>query len=65
MASRKNIPKNPKLWSQAQAQARKKFTVHPSAYSNAWAVKWYNGKGGQWKTVATKSVKKQAPKKKK
>lgn len=56
MASRRNVPKNPKLWSQAQAAARAKFTVHPSAYSNAWAVKWYNAKGGAWKTVTTKSA---------
>lgn len=50
------MPKNPKLWSQAQSAARAKFTVHPSAYSNAWAVKWYNAKGGTWKTVTTKSA---------
>jgi hypothetical protein len=56
--ARRNAPKNPKLWSQAQAQARKKFTVHPSAYSNAWAVKWYTGKGGQWKTVTGPQTKK-------
>ena len=58
MANRKNVPKNPKLWSQAQSMARSKFTVHPSAYSNAWAVRYYNQKGGTWKTVATKQIKK-------
>lgn len=58
MPGRKNVPKNPKLWSQAQAMARSKFTVHPSAYSNAWAVRYYNQKGGTWKTVSTKQAKK-------
>lgn len=44
-----NEPTDPKLWSRAQAQAKKKFTKHPSAYSNGWAVKWYNDKGGGWR----------------
>jgi len=45
----KNIPTNPKLWSQAKAEAKKKFDVYPSAYANAWAAKWYKKKGGGWK----------------
>jgi len=48
----KNEPTNPKLWSQAKAQAKKKFDVYPSAYANAWASKWYKSKGGGWRKVA-------------
>ncbi len=44
-----NAPTNPALWSQAKSKARAKFDVYPSAYANAWAAKWYKGKGGGWK----------------
>ena len=44
-----NAPTNPGLWSQAKSKARAKFDVYPSAYANAWAAKWYKGKGGGWK----------------
>ena len=44
-----NEPTNPDLWSRAQAAARSKYDVHPSAYSNAFASKWYKEKGGKWK----------------
>tara|TARA_Y100001938_G_C8098324_1_gene439669 strand:- start:1116 stop:1556 length:441 start_codon:yes stop_codon:yes gene_type:complete len=44
-----NAPTNPALWSQAKSKARAKFDVYPSAYANAWASKWYKGKGGGWK----------------
>jgi hypothetical protein len=47
----KNVPTNPKLWSQAKALAKKKFDVYPSAYANGWASKWYKKKGGGWKTL--------------
>jgi uncharacterized protein YacL (UPF0231 family) len=47
-----NKPTNPSLWSQAKSQARSKFKVYPSAYANGWAVKWYNSKGGGWKSVS-------------
>jgi hypothetical protein len=42
-------PTNPKLWSRAKAEAKKKFKVYPSAYANAWAAKWYKSKGGGWR----------------
>jgi hypothetical protein len=29
--------------------AKSKFDVHPSAYSNAYASKWYKKKGGTWR----------------
>lgn len=42
-------PTNSDLWSRAIAAAKRKFDVYPSAYANAWASKWYKGKGGKWK----------------
>ena len=45
----KNVPTNPKLWSQAKALAKKKFDVYPSAYANAWAAKQYKAAGGGWR----------------
>lgn len=56
---RKNVPKNPKLWSRVKSEAKSKFDVYPSAYANLWAAKRYKAAGGTWKTVsATKSKKK-------
>lgn len=48
----KNKPTNPSLWAKAKAAAKSKFDVYPSAYANGWAVKWYNEKGGDWKSVS-------------
>ena len=45
----RNKPNNPKLWAQAQAWARRTYDVHPSAYSNLGAVKWYKKHGGTWR----------------
>ena len=42
-------PTNKDLWSRAIAAAKRKFTKYPSAYVNAWASKWYKGKGGGWR----------------
>jgi hypothetical protein len=44
-----NKPNNPSLWSRAKSMARQKFDVYPSAYSNAFAAKWYKSKGGTWR----------------
>ena len=44
----KAIPTNPKLYAQVKAETKRKFDVYPSAYANAWASKWYKGKGGTW-----------------
>lgn len=46
---KKNKPTNPELWSRAKAAAKKKFDVYPSAYANAYAVQWYNKRGGGWR----------------
>jgi hypothetical protein len=51
----KNKPNNPKLWARAQAIARRKFDVHPSAYSNLFAAKWYKKHGGTWRKVSKKN----------
>jgi hypothetical protein len=48
-AKKKNKPTNPKLWSRAKAAAKNKFDVYPSAYANAYAVQWYNKRGGGWR----------------
>lgn len=49
---RKPKPTNPKLWSQAKAQAKRKFSVYPSAYANAYAAKVYKSKGGKWRMAS-------------
>lgn len=46
---KKNKPTDPELWSRAKAAAKKKFDVYPSAYANAYAVQWYNKRGGGWR----------------
>lgn len=55
---KKNVPKNPSLWSRVKSEARSKFDVYPSAYANAWAAKKYKASGGTWKTVSTKKARK-------
>ena len=49
LSESKNKPNNPKLWAKAQSIAKSKFDVHPSAYSNSFASKWYKEKGGTWR----------------
>jgi hypothetical protein len=46
-----NVPKNPKLYAQVKAEAKKKFDVYPSAYANGWLVQEYKRRGGKYKTV--------------
>ena len=57
----KNVPTNPKLWSQAKALAKKKFDVYPSAYANGWAAKWYKSKGGSWKKEESVEIEEGTP----
>lgn len=47
--AKKPNPTNPKLWSQAISQAKRKFDVWPSAYASAWAAGYYKRKGGKWR----------------
>lgn len=56
--AKRNVPKNPSLWSRVKSEARSKFDVYPSAYANAWAAKKYKASGGTWKTVSTKKARK-------
>lgn len=56
--AKRNVPKNPSLWSRVKSEARAKFDVYPSAYANAWAAKKYKASGGTWKTVSTKKPRK-------
>ena len=46
MASPK--PKNPALYARVKAEAKRKFKVYPSAYSNAWLVRTYKKRGGKY-----------------
>ena len=47
--SKKPVPTNPSLWRASLALAKKKYKVHPSAYSNSYAAKVYKEKGGGWR----------------
>tara|TARA_B100000902_G_C27296547_1_gene910304 strand:+ start:489 stop:650 length:162 start_codon:yes stop_codon:yes gene_type:complete len=42
-------PTKPALWSKAQSEAKSKYKVHPSAYSNSYAAKRYKEMGGGWR----------------
>jgi len=42
-------PTNPKLYSRVKSEAKKKFKVYPSAYSNAWLVRTYKKRGGTYR----------------
>lgn len=53
MKRRNNEPTNPQLWMQAKNQAKRRFTVYPSAYANAWAARWYKEHGGGWKEASS------------
>ena len=50
----KNVPTNKALYSRVKSEAKKKFDVYPSAYANAWLVKTYKKRGGNYKTVKGK-----------
>ena len=45
-------PTNPSLYARVKAEAKKKFKVYPSAYSNGWLVSEYKKRGGKYKTVS-------------
>ncbi len=56
MAS-KNVPVNKSLYSRVKSEAKRKFSVYPSAYANAWLVREYKKRGGTYKKVSTKKKK--------
>ena len=39
-------PTNPALYARVKAEAKRKFSVYPSAYANGWLVKTYKSRGG-------------------
>lgn len=42
-------PSDPKLYSRVKSEAKKKFSVWPSAYASAWTVKEYKSRGGRYR----------------
>jgi hypothetical protein len=46
-----NEPTNPELWKRAIAAAKRRYSVYPSRYANAFASTWYRSRGGKWRTV--------------
>ena len=46
----KAIPTNPKLYAQVKAEAKRKFSVFPSAYSSGYIVRMYKKRGGKYRT---------------
>lgn len=53
----RNVPTSPSKWAKAQAEAKRKYKVHPSAYSNSFAAKRYKEMGGSWKVEQPKKGK--------
>jgi len=46
----KNVPTNMALYNRCKSQAKKKFSVWPSAYGSAYLAKLYKSKGGKYRT---------------
>ncbi|MBT7349663.1 hypothetical protein HN803_02615 [candidate division WWE3 bacterium] len=42
------MPTDSALWRRAKERAKEQFKKYPSAYSKAWACRWYKEKGGSW-----------------
>lgn len=49
-------PSDPQLWEKAKEEAKRRFSVYPSAYANAWAGRWYKERGGEWHRARNPSV---------
>jgi 2'-5' RNA ligase len=43
-----SIPSDPALWEKALSESRKRFKKPGGAYSDGWALQWYNREGGTW-----------------
>ena len=41
-------PLDKDLYERVKAAAKRKFTVYPSAYANAWVVEEYKRRGGKY-----------------
>jgi len=42
-------PTNPDLWKRAINAAKRRYSVYPSQYANAFASAWYKARGGKWR----------------
>ena len=42
-------PTNKALYSRVKAEAKRKFSVYPSAYANGWLVRTYKKRGGGYR----------------
>lgn len=51
---KKNIPTDRALYARVKAEAKRKFTVYPSAYANGWLVREYKKRGGKYRTTEVK-----------
>jgi hypothetical protein len=47
----KNVPTNKALYARVKAEAKRRFTVYPSIYANAWLVREYKKRGGKYRAV--------------
>ena len=45
----RNVPTNKTLYSRVKSAAKRKFSVYPSAYANAWLVREYKKRGGKYR----------------
>ena len=50
-------PNNMKLYNKKKAEAKRKFTVWPSAYGSAWLTKAYKAAGGTYSGTTKNKVK--------
>lgn len=55
-------PTNMSLYNKVKAEAKKKFSVYPSAYANAWLSRTYKKRGGGYSGKKTDGVSKAAKK---
>lgn len=46
----KNVPTNMELYNRCKSEAKKKFSVWPSAYGSAYLAKLYKSKGGKYRS---------------
>ena len=53
-------PTNSSLYNSIKAEAKRKFSVYPSAYASAWIVKTYKKRGGGYSGSKTSGIKKAA-----
>jgi hypothetical protein len=55
-------PTNKELYNKVKAEAKRKFSVYPSAYANAWLSRTYKKRGGGYSGKKTSGVSRAAKK---